>query len=156
MPRKKKTAKELREEQKRERLAKLTSKNDVHVIENLEEPDVHEEELKENAKILDKEPTLTLKLIMEEENFFRKEKNFLQRELDSINSPEILETPDFLIDPSKEDERKRVFAKIDQLLKRRFSLVAIADILETNRYNKLDEIFENKEKMYKLVEKYTR
>lgn len=156
MPRKRKTAKELREEQKRERLAKLTSKNDVHVIENLKDSEVHEEDLKENAKILDKEPTLTPKSIMEEENLFRKEKNFLQRELDSMNSPEILETPDFLINPSKEDERKKVFAKIDQLLKRRFSLVAIADILETNRYDKLDEIFENKEKMYKLVEKYTR
>ena len=91
----------------------------------------------------------------EDEKVFSTEKSALLQELDSMSDPIILEMPDFLTDPSKEDERRKVMEKVRHLLNRRFSLITIADILQTNDYSKLDEIIERKEETYKAVEKYT-
>ena len=79
----------------------------------------------------------------------------LQKELLRIKNPEIKEIPEFLIDPDKAEERKAVMDKIKFLLKHRFSLVSIADVLECNNYDILDKIIEHKEKIYKLIDKYS-
>lgn len=159
MPRKKKTAKEIREKQKKERLARLAgNKEKKPEIIAPEIAQIPEELLQESSKVLEKEPSQTTfrrETVKEEERFFRSERSRLQQELYTLHNPEILEMPDFLTDPDKSEEREEVFSKIEYLLKRRFSLVAIADVLETNGYDRLDEFIDRKERLYKSVESYT-
>lgn len=89
---------------------------------------------------------------------FKSEKNELQKELESFKNPEVYEVPEFLTDEDKSLERKQVIERLQYLLKRKFSLITIADILETNDYNidKINDIIDRKEKLYLAVEKYTK
>ena len=87
-------------------------------------------------------------------DILKKEKDTLQQELQNMRDPEIYEIPDFLILPKKTDKRQEVMSKIDELLKYRFSLITIADILECNDYDRLDEIIKRKVDIYNLVKKF--
>jgi len=90
-----------------------------------------------------------------DEYIFVAEKNELLKEIDSMSDPEIFPMPEFLTNPEKTEERQKAIEKLKYLLKRRFALITIADILETNDYSKLDEIIERKDETYKAVEKYS-
>lgn len=146
MPGKRKNSKE-RNKEKRKRLNSISEK-----VENVKETKtVTEDELKETSRVVD-----SFYVVNEEDlNVIKSEKSLLQRELDSIKNPEIKEIPEFLTDSNKTEERKAVMGKIQYLLNHRFSLVMIADILECNDYDKLDEIIAQKDKMYLLTEKYS-
>lgn len=155
MPRKKETAKERRKRQKEERLAKIAERNNNPIINTDNMPEITEKELKETSKIINRKQDIGYEDYFKEETFFRKEKSELNKMIDSMRTPVILDTPEFLTDSSKEVERREVFGKIEQLLKHRFSLVMIADALETNNYDALDDMIARKDEIYKLVEKYT-
>ena len=147
MPVKKKNSKAKRKEEKRKRLNSIAEKVEVKE----EKEVVTDDELKEASKVID-----SSYIVPEEDlNAIKSEKSLLQRELDSIRNPEIKEIPEFLINPDKAEERKAVMNKINYLLKHRFSLVMIADILECNDYEKLDEVIEQKDRLYLLTEKYS-
>ena len=87
-------------------------------------------------------------------DILKKAKDTLQQELQNMRDPEIYEIPDFLILPKKSNKRQKVMSKIDELLKYRFSLITIADILECNDYDRLDEIIKRKVDIYTLVKKF--
>lgn len=54
------------------------------------------------------------------------------------------ETPDFLRDKSLKEERIAIVEKLKELLKSKFSLATISDILLYNDYENLDEVIEDK------------
>ena len=161
MPRKKKSKKELREELKKKRLAKLNKQiKEEPIIEETEEERVEEfgrlsEAIKENFTRKDEKYFIKTNDLVVDEGVFKREKDALQKEIDSFKDPEILEIPEFLTNPEKEEERKAVMERLMYLLKRRFSLVTIADILETNDYGKLEEIIERKDNVHRTIESYT-
>lgn len=153
----KKNAREKREEEKKKRLDKLAEKIKqkdsglVVVDDALSLPD---EDLQSNYEIAETRQ-LTRKHFESDREFIKAEKSSLQKEIESMTQREIKEIPDFLTDPDMAEERKAVMSKIKTLLSHRFSLITIADILETNDYDSLDEIIERKDNIYKLVEKYS-
>ena len=153
MPRKKKVTKEQREESKKQRLATIGKEKKIKFDENRSV--LTDKEFQDNSKILDKMNIDEMNQFISQERILKAEKNALQSELESFENPVICDTPEFLVNTKKEAERKNVMGKIKYLLKRRFALVTIADILETNTYEKLDEIIERKEEIYKLIEKYS-
>lgn len=120
----------------------------------LDDSQILEEKILSDLKFL-REKYAGSGTLKKDESYFRTEKSELLREIDSFKDPEILEMPDFLLDPSKEEERKAVIERLRYLLKRRFSLITIADCLETNDYSKLDEVIKRKDETYRVVDKYT-
>ncbi len=160
MAKSKKTARQKREEEKKKRLNKLAklAESSKTIIDENQAPSVTADDLRENAKIAESAPQ---SVPMKKEYFdtdtsvFKTEKSALQRELAYMKDPEIHDMPDFLTDPHKATKRMEVMEKINYLLKHRFSLITVADILECSDYDRLDEIIEQKEKLYRLVEKYT-
>ena len=158
MLKKKKTAKERREELRQKRLNTIlknnetNASNDIIIESNIDL--VTDEDFMENSKLL-KENDLKRKASLEEDvNILKLEKTNYQKELDLMKKRQIYPIPDFLVDSSKEKERRFVMEKIEFLLKYRFSLVEIADVLETNDYNRLDEIINRKEKIFYLSREY--
>ena len=145
MPRKKETAKERRERLNKERILKISEK------------------IKEKTKIIEyHEPRPTPKQIEtimnisnNDTHILTNSKNFFQLEIEKINNPLIYDIPDFLLNPEKEKERKQYMEKIKLLIKYRFSLVVIADMLQCNDYSNIDEIIESKRSNYELVKRYT-
>jgi hypothetical protein len=63
-----------------------------------------------------------------------------QRLIDSLEEHEILEVPEFLLNDAYDDQRRNVITKLMELLKYRYSLTIIADVLQCNNYDELDEI----------------
>lgn len=154
MPRKKKkTILEERKELKIKTLKAIATKN-AESSSLLDLYDITPEELQKNARSIEGESVESSDLVADE-RVFRTAKNELQKELESFSNPVICDMPDFLTNPEKEEERKNAMDKIKYLLKRRFSMIAIADILETNDYDRLDEIINRREEIYTAVEKYT-
>lgn len=153
MPRRKKSKNGERVANKKQRLSALTEST-IDVAEERTSEEIIEEVREMSAS---GNPIFNSKKnnMASDEYVFKLEKNALQKELDSFKDPVILETPDFLTDPDMTIERRMVLDKIKYLLKRRFSLITIADILETNDYSRLDEIISRKDETYKSVEKYT-
>jgi hypothetical protein len=58
---------------------------------------------------------------------------------EKLEKQEVLPLPDAILDESKTVERQAIIAKMKNILKRRFDLGLIADALQTNNYEKLDE-----------------
>ena len=150
MPSKKRNSKE-----KRKRLNSIAKKVEEKI--EVEKDDVVTEgELKEASKVVSSRIVDNFFIVNRDDmDIIKSEKSLLQRELDNIKNPEIKEMPEFLKNPEMSEERIATMDKINTLLKHRFSLVTIADILECNDYDRLDEIIEQKDKMYKLTEKYS-
>lgn len=153
MPRRKKSKQEEREEKKKKRLASIANISEGQLLEDAE--DITMEEIKSASEAFNSELSNSKKHLKTDEMIFVKEKNALQKEIASLANPTILEVPEFLTNPEMEEERKAVFDKIRYLLKRRFSLITIADILETNDYARLDEIIIRKDDTYRAVERYS-
>ena len=155
MPKKKKSKKEEREELKKQRLAAIAQKREEPIIQIDSLSESLREEDQRNIEYMASEESTTSAELDADEKIIQKEKNAYQKEMDSFREPVIYDVPDFLLDSEREDERREVMEKLKFLLKRRFSLITIADILETNDYSKLDEIVERKESTYAAIEKYS-
>ncbi len=161
----KKNAKERREEEKKKRLNNIINKVNGKKSKSIVQPESEEtieEELKENSKVIDdvkandeNNPFSKKEEFRRDIDIFIAEKNELQKEIDYMRNPEIKEMPDFLTNPEKADERKAVMDKVMKLLKYKYSLISIADVLECNDYDRLDEMLERKNELKSLVEKYT-
>lgn len=147
MPKKGKSLKTI-EKEKKSRLASIASGEGKIKLEDSEK--LFEEQVEKDLEELKKRYAFR-----NDEYVFEVEKSEFLKELESMSDPEILPMPEFLIDPSETEERHENIDKLRYLLKRRFSLITIADILETNDYSKLDEIIERKDETYKAVEKYS-
>ena len=124
MLKKKKTAKERREELRQKRLNTIlknnetNASNDIIIESNIDL--VTDEDFMENSKLL-KENDLKRKASLEEDvNILKLEKTNYQKELDLMKKRQIYPIPDFLVDSSKEKERRFVMEKIEFLLKYRF------------------------------------
>lgn len=154
MPRRKKIK---LEDLKKKRLSAIVESFNEPIVDDVQDEDISLiiDDIKVKTERNEFEGDLTSSTLSTDEYIFKVEKNELQKEIDSFENPIILEMPEFLTNPNLEDERKEVIEKLKYLLKRRFSLVTIADILETNDYSRLDEIIERKDETYKAVEKYT-
>ena len=149
-----KSKKDEREELKKQRLAAIAQKRETNIIdENLLQREI-EEKCSENAELVESDAAPESEELESDEEVFKREKNAFQKEIESFSAPVIHDIPEFLTNPDMEDERKEVIGKLKYLLKHRFSLVVMADILETNDYSRLDEIIERKEKVYQTIEKY--
>lgn len=155
MQKKKRSKKEEREDAKKARLASIAERKKPSVIDVEEEPEITTEDLKEIAQRVEETAIATPELKMDE-RVIRHEKDELQKEIESFSNPTILEMPEYFLDPERDLERKVTMGKLSYLLKHRFSLVTIADILETNDYDRLDDIIKRKEELYQAVERYTR
>lgn len=88
-------------------------------------------------------------------DLLKNEKTAIQKAMEDIEQHDVLEMPEFIINPNLEDERKVAFEKIRYLLKRRYSLITIADVLQTNNYANLDDIINKRNQTYKAIETYT-
>lgn len=151
--RKKKIEKEeAREEAKKQRLASLTEKASSSSI--LSENDTYSSVKEIINGILSTGYESKVDFLDDTTDILKIERNKLQEELKKMENPEIHEIPDFLILPEKSDKRQEVMSKIEELLKYRFSLITIADILECNDYDRLDEIVKRKIDIYNLVKKF--
>ena len=151
--RKKKIEKEeAREEAKKQRLASLTEKASSSSI--LSENDTYSSVKEIINGILSTGYESKVDFLDDTTDILKIERNKLQEELKKMENPEIHEIPDFLILPEKSDKRQEVMSKIEELLKYRFSLITIADILECNDYDRLDEIIKRKVDIYTLVKKF--
>ena len=135
-------------------MSKKNVNEELNIIQNEDEEKNSEEIISELAKEFSS--NYSRKFFDIDREVFQKQKTALEKEINDIKSPVIKQIPDFLTNPKKADERIAVMDKIKELLKGRFSLVTIADILQCNDYEKLDETLENKENINKLVEKYSR
>lgn len=155
MSKSKKTAKERRIEEKKKRLDLISKKIKDKSTKIVSEPIVTEDELKETSKVITEENNISKDSLDVDSDVIRTEKSLLQKELSNIKNPDIKEIPEFLTNPDMGEERKAVMEKIQFLLKHRFSLVVIADVLECNDYDRLDKIIEQKDRIYKLTEKYS-
>jgi len=61
-------------------------------------------------------------------------------------------TPDFLLDPEKEEERREQISKLQSLLKgNKYALTVVADILIYNNYSDLDSILEERELLFSQI-----
>ena len=154
MAKQRKSKREEREELKKKRLAAITQRRENAIIDTDSFQEDIDEERSENAELLEKGEMLDKEELKSDEEVFRREKNEFQKEMESFSDPVIYDIPDFLIDPEMEDERREEMEKLRYLLKHRFSLITMADILETNDYDRLDEIVVRKEKLYKTIERY--
>ena len=121
MLKKKKTAKERREELRQKRLNTIlknnetNASNDIIIESNIDL--VTDKDLMENSKLL-KENDLKRKASLEEDvNILKLEKTNYQKELDLMKKRQIYPIPDFLVDSSKEKERRFVMEKIEFLLR---------------------------------------
>lgn len=149
--RKEQAKEQKRKKAKEERLSKLAKR----IMSSQLVVDVNDEDNKQFFENMGGEKSyMNISSLVNDTNYFRGEKNSLQRTLESMQNPEIYEIPDFLILPEKSDKRQEVMSKIEELLKYRFSLITIADILECNDYDRLDEIVKRKIDIYNLVKKF--
>lgn len=153
MPRKKETAKERRERLNKERILKISEKikEKTKIIE-YHEPRPTPKQIETIMNISNND---TKSKFRNDEHILTNSKNFFQLEIEKINNPLIYDIPDFLLNPEKEKERKQYMEKIKLLIKYRFSLVVIADMLQCNDYSNIDEIIESKRSNYELVKRYT-
>ena len=146
MPRKKKSEKEEREEKRKSRLVAIVEESTQPFIdESVYSGEPTQEDVREASK---KIRYLKSENLADDQFIFKQEKSELQRELDSFVDPVILDLPEFLLDPELSEERKRILKELYDLVKNRsYSLVSVADILQTNDYSNLEKLVERKNKI---------
>jgi hypothetical protein len=165
---KKQTAKERREAQWKKtlenRLKKSKKEDTYESMATVVQIDKKEEE-EERAQLEEMENTMSdskkldffetpnysiLKEVFPTDTEVKKMKNKLSKSqvqiaAEKIEDQEVLPLTDVILDENMADERQAIVAKMQKLLKRRYSLTAIADALQTNNYEKLDEVIEQRD-----------
>ena len=112
-------------------------------------------EIEEQAKSIYRENGGNANIPRFDEKRVNANKSDVQREVENIPKTKVNDTPDFLLDENMSEKRVEVIEKLSLLLKRRYSLFVIADILESNNYEQLDEIISQREKLLDMISNYT-
>lgn len=89
-----------------------------------------------------------------DDDFILKVKNEMQAKLQGFGRKEIKHVPDFLVDRTKKEERIEVLNKLKKMLNLRFFLIDIADILETNDYDRIDSLLQERTDYSATIQKY--
>ena len=114
-----------------------TSNVQVILIDKEEENVIKEDDVKRIYSKNNKYKNLTT--LRETRKAFEYRKNENQVLIETLSDHKSFSVPSFLLDESQSEQRKEIMNKLMQLLKSRYSITIVADILQCNSYEELDD-----------------